>query len=117
MAEERPTDPIVTDDESLNRWFSSDDVDDRGQVHVAKFRTHELSVFREKYLPWREHAPDGVAQLLASSVRAIDNLDVRPNEPPPAHAVVFRTDCLGQRLSMSQARRLRDAAVVVRPAR
>ena len=111
-----PTPDDVANDETLNRWFESRYYD-QGKLQSSVFRSMEISVFRESYRDWASVLAEfgdsnGMAQLSAGSARGIDGVEVRKDEPPPAHATIYRPD--GKKLSRGQARRLRNASVIIK---
>ena len=93
---------------------------DQGKLQSSVFRSLEISVFRESYRGWQSVLAEygtgnGMAQLSAGDIRGIDGVEVKKDEPPPAHATIHRPD--GKKLSRGQARRLRNASVIVREPR
>lgn len=115
-----PTPDEVADDEPLDRWFLPQDLQDE-KVASSRFRSEEVSVYRARYKPTDELVDEatesegivvGVAQLTATAVRSNEGLDVVKDEEPYAHAVIRRQG--GGRISKSAARRMRDAAQIVR---
>lgn len=101
----------VDDSELLNKWFEADDYQD-GKIASERFRSDELSVFRDSYKSVAELVAErgdiGVVQLTAAFVRS-EKLEVNKAEPPDAHAHVVRPQ--GGRIGGGQAKRMRDEAM------
>jgi hypothetical protein len=120
MADQRGETPDHIDDqEQLNRWFESRYFDN-GEIQSSVFRSFEISVFREAYRSWvavlAEYGKkNGMAQLVAIDVREIDGLELVKDEDdaPYGHALIRRQN--RKRISKGQARKLRDAATLIRP--